>query len=57
VADEINKSGGKAISVAGDMLDDKYIDTLVKKAAEFGGGKIHVVSQNETPMQEGGLAC
>jgi 3-oxoacyl-[acyl-carrier protein] reductase len=42
VADSINKDGGKAIAVAGDMLDAEYIKTLVKKAAEFGNGKILV---------------
>lgn len=45
-ADKINKDGGKAISVPGDMLDDKYINELVKKAAEFGNGKIHVIVNN-----------
>ncbi|KAI6716160.1 hypothetical protein JHW43_001263 [Diplocarpon mali] len=43
VADNINKSGGKALSVAGDMLDAEYVKTLVKKAAEFGNGKIHII--------------
>ncbi|EKD13247.1 short chain dehydrogenase [Drepanopeziza brunnea f. sp. 'multigermtubi' MB_m1] len=33
VADNINKSGGKALAVAGDMLDAEYLKTLVKKAA------------------------
>lgn len=28
------------------MLDAKYIDELVKKAAEFGEGKIHVIVNN-----------
>ena len=28
------------------MLDDKYIDALVKQAAEFGGGKIHIIVNN-----------
>jgi len=28
------------------MLDAKYIDDLVKKAAEFGGGKIHIIVNN-----------
>ncbi|OCK80056.1 3-oxoacyl-reductase [Lepidopterella palustris CBS 459.81] len=46
VADNINASGGSAIAVQGDMLDDKYIDELVKKAAEFGGGKIHIIVNN-----------
>lgn len=45
-ADKINKAGGTAISVPGDILDDNYINGLVKKAAEFGGGKIHVIVNN-----------
>ena len=28
------------------MLDDSYIDELVKKAAEFGNGKIHIIINN-----------
>ena len=28
------------------MLDDKYIEELVKKAAEFGNGKIHIIVNN-----------
>lgn len=46
VADQINESGGSAIAVAGDLLDDKYIPELVKKAAEFGNGKIHIIVNN-----------
>jgi len=46
VADKINESGGQAIAVPGDMLDDKYLETLVKKAAEFGGGKLHIIVNN-----------
>lgn len=46
VAQQINESGGSAIAVPGDMLDDKYIDELVKKAAEFGNGKIHIIVNN-----------
>jgi 3-oxoacyl-[acyl-carrier protein] reductase len=46
VAEDINKSGGKAISVAGDMLDAEYLKVLVKKAAEFGNGKIHIIVNN-----------
>ncbi|KAK7191292.1 hypothetical protein DPSP01_008362 [Paraphaeosphaeria sporulosa] len=46
VADEINQSGGAAIAVAGDVLDDAYIADLIKKAAEFGGGKIHIIVNN-----------
>jgi 3-oxoacyl-[acyl-carrier protein] reductase len=56
VADNINKSGGKALAVAGDMLDAEYIKVLVKKAAEFGNGKIHIIVNNaglatRTPLQ------
>jgi 3-oxoacyl-[acyl-carrier protein] reductase len=32
--------------VPGDMLDAEYIKTLVKKAAEFGNGKIHIIVNN-----------
>lgn len=46
VAQQINESGGSAIAAPGDMLDDKYIDELVKKAAEFGNGKIHIIVNN-----------
>ena len=46
VADNINKSGGKAIAVTGDMLDAEYLKELVKKAAEFGNGKIHIIVNN-----------
>lgn len=46
VAKTINESGGKALAVPGDMLDAKHIDELVKKAAEFGEGKIHIIVNN-----------
>jgi len=46
VADNINKSGGSAIAVAGDMLDAEYLKVLVKKTAEFGNGKIHIIVNN-----------
>lgn len=46
VADGITSAGGRAIAVSGDMLDSKYIEELVKKAAEFGGGKIHIIVNN-----------
>ncbi|KAH8592520.1 hypothetical protein B0O99DRAFT_576991 [Bisporella sp. PMI_857] len=46
VADNINKSGGTAIAVPGDMLDSEYIKALVKKSAEFGNGKIHIIVNN-----------
>lgn len=46
MAKSINDNGGSAIAVAGDMLDDKYITDLVKKTAEFGNGKIHIIVNN-----------
>ncbi|KAL2758933.1 hypothetical protein ACRALDRAFT_2017807 [Sodiomyces alcalophilus JCM 7366] len=46
VAENINKSGGQAICVAGDILDAAYIETLVKEAAAFGNGKIHHIVNN-----------
>lgn len=46
VADKINASGGSAISVPGDVLDDAYIKNLIAKAAEFGNGKIHIIVNN-----------
>ena len=32
--------------MAGDVMNAEYIDNLVKKAAEFGGGKIHIIVNN-----------
>jgi len=46
VADKINSSGGSAIAVVGDMLDDAYLGRLVKEAAAFGGGKLHIIVNN-----------
>jgi len=46
VADDINGSGGQAIAIPGDMLDDNYLSDLVKKTAEFGNGKIHIIVNN-----------
>lgn len=46
VADRINATGGKAIAVPGDLLKDDYIKELVRKAAEFGDGKIHIIVNN-----------
>lgn len=46
VTQTINESGGKAIAVPGDILDAAHIDTLVKKAAAFGEGKIHIIVNN-----------
>ncbi|ODM19199.1 hypothetical protein SI65_05816 [Aspergillus cristatus] len=46
VAEAITANGGKAVAVVGDILDDGYIQGLVKKAAEFGDGKVHVIVNN-----------
>ena len=46
IADKIKQAGGTAIAVPGDMLNAKHIDELVKKAAEFGSGKIHIIVNN-----------
>ncbi|KAH8168790.1 enoyl-(Acyl carrier protein) reductase domain-containing protein [Sarocladium implicatum] len=46
VAEAINKNGGKAIAVAGDITDKSYIERLVKEAAAFGNGKIHIIVNN-----------
>jgi 3-oxoacyl-[acyl-carrier protein] reductase len=45
-AAKINANGGKAIAVPGDLLDDEYVKLLVKRAAEFGQGKIHIIVNN-----------
>lgn len=47
VADAINAAeAGRALAVAGDVLDANYIKELVKRTAEFGGGKIHIIVNN-----------
>ena len=47
VADNINKSGGSALAVPGDVLKDDFIKEIVKQAAEFGGdNKIHIIVNN-----------
>lgn len=46
VASSINSAGGSALAIPGDMLDDKYINELIKKTAEFGNGKIHIIINN-----------
>lgn len=47
VAQAINDAEpGRAIAVVGDVQDADYIETLVKKAAEFGNGKIHIIVNN-----------
>lgn len=49
VADSINQSLSPrkaALAVPGDMLDAAYIPSLVKQAADFGGGKLHIIVNN-----------
>jgi 3-oxoacyl-[acyl-carrier protein] reductase len=47
VADAINSAkSGRALAVVGDILDGDYITELVKRAAEFGNGKIHIIVNN-----------
>ncbi len=46
VAAKIRANGGEALAVAGDLLKDEHIRELVKKAAEFGNGKIHIIVNN-----------
>ncbi|KAI2623671.1 short-chain dehydrogenase [Xylaria nigripes] len=47
VADSINSvSPGRALPVSGDVLDAAYQTTLIKKAADFGGGKLHILVNN-----------
>ncbi len=46
VAKSINDNGGRATAIPGDMLDGNYINELVKKSAEFGKGKIHIIVNN-----------
>jgi len=46
VARDINAEGGNALAVPGDLLNDTFIEELVKKAAEFGNGKIHIIVNN-----------
>ncbi|TQS31626.1 hypothetical protein Golomagni_08087, partial [Golovinomyces magnicellulatus] len=46
VAASINKSGGQAISVPGDIMNAEYIKKLISEAAAFGNGKIHIIVNN-----------
>ncbi|KAH8702973.1 hypothetical protein GQ44DRAFT_743806 [Phaeosphaeriaceae sp. PMI808] len=46
VAESINAASGKAIAVSGDITDQKVVDNLIKQAAEFGNGKIHIIVNN-----------
>jgi 3-oxoacyl-[acyl-carrier protein] reductase len=46
VAKSITDAGGQAIAIPGDMLNAKYIDVLVEKAAAFGDEKIHIIVNN-----------
>jgi len=46
INDASSDGSKRAISVPGDVMDKAYFDVLVKKAAEFGGGKIHIIVNN-----------
>ncbi|KAI8667713.1 hypothetical protein NW754_004794 [Fusarium falciforme] len=46
VAESIKSNGGQAIAVPGDVLKADYIDTLIKRAADFGDGKINIIVNN-----------
>ncbi|KAI8630500.1 short-chain dehydrogenase [Xylariaceae sp. FL1651] len=47
VADSINQaSPGRALAVPGDVLDTAYQASLVQQAADFGGGKLHILVNN-----------
>ena len=46
VASQIRANGGEALAVAGDLLKDECITELIKKAAEFGNSKIHILVNN-----------
>ncbi|KAI8945635.1 short-chain dehydrogenase [Xylaria longipes] len=47
VADSINNaSPGRALAIPGDVLDTAYQTSLIKQAAEFGGGKLHILVNN-----------
>lgn len=46
VATSIKEAGGQALAIPGDMLDDTYVKALPKKAADFGGGKLHIIVNN-----------
>lgn len=47
VVDAINSAkSGRALAVVGDILDGDYVTDLVKKAADFGNGKIHIIVNN-----------
>jgi 3-oxoacyl-[acyl-carrier protein] reductase len=47
VVQQINDAApNRAIAIVGDVTDGVYLEHLVKKAAEFGGGKIHIIVNN-----------
>ena len=46
VAAQIRATGGQAVAAGGDLLKDGCIADPVKKAAEFGNGKIHILVNN-----------
>ena len=46
VVEEIRQSGGRAIAIIGNMVEAAFITKLVQEAADFGGGKIHIIVNN-----------
>ncbi|KAI9725275.1 MAG: hypothetical protein M1828_003289 [Chrysothrix sp. TS-e1954] len=48
VATQIQSTHGadSAIAIPGDMLNDSYIESLAKRAADFGNGKLHIIVNN-----------
>ena len=43
---EIQRDGGRAIAVIGNMMESDFIAKIVQEAAAFGGGKIHIIVNN-----------
>ncbi|RFU29407.1 Fatty-acid synthase/3-oxoacyl-[acyl-carrier-protein] reductase, partial [Scytalidium lignicola] len=47
VAGQLNGlASGKALAIPGDITDSTNVENLVKKAAKFGNGKIHILVNN-----------
>ncbi|KAH7385682.1 hypothetical protein BKA66DRAFT_461779 [Pyrenochaeta sp. MPI-SDFR-AT-0127] len=45
-AQAINFEQGAAIAVAGDITSNEAINNLIRRAVDFGGGKIHIIINN-----------
>lgn len=46
IAQKIRDVGGQAIAVSGDITQQNTVDNLIKEAASFGNGKIHIIVNN-----------